>query len=81
MVKNRNPGQLRSPFIAKRKHKDVELSFTIDNTLLYNLNDVTERNCITQALQKAKIPNISEQLPIYLFSDKGETSVREQCLC
>jgi len=58
--------------------KDLEISFSTDKDLCYiTFNDVTERNCITKALQEReeKFRNISEQLPIPIcvFSDKGET--------
>jgi PAS domain S-box-containing protein len=58
--------------------KDIEMSFSTDNDLCYiTFNDVTERNCVTRALQESekKFRNISEQLPIPIcvFSDKGDT--------
>jgi PAS domain S-box-containing protein len=58
--------------------KDLEVSFSTDHNMCYiTFNDVTERNCITRALQEneQKFRNISEQLPIPIcvFAEKGET--------
>lgn len=58
--------------------KDLEMSFTTDNNLYYiTFNDVTEINCMTNALRESeeKFRNISEQLPIPIcvFGDNGDT--------